>query len=351
MISRRSPAKSSKPFSEVAPRRSKPPRDARDLSIAPEDGFPDKNTSFDAKVTAAEFIYTKLLNPRPLRIVANALLRAMIPRVRVIRGAVVHLNPADPVVSGALALGVYEQNELRFFETIIEPAMNFVDVGANIGVYTALALCRMEKPSRIVSIEPDPANWPFLQNTVRSNLRRKGSPAVSTYQLALSDVKGPITLHRNPENRGDNRIYGDPLCPDRISIFSDLLDAILEKEGIDTIQLIKIDVQGAEAKVVAGAASVLSRSADCLVMTEFWPFGLARCGSSPRAYLRSLESLGFHLYSLERNRLLPIESHDKLIESCPGRVYRNLIGAKGRSQTKIIARAPTGRLCPKIPID
>jgi FkbM family methyltransferase len=294
-------------------------------------------------VTAAEFIYTTLLKPRHLRIVANALLRAMIPRVRVIRGAVVHLNPDDPVVSGALALGVYEQNELRFFETIIEPTMTFVDVGANIGVYTALALCRMKEPSRIVSIEPDPATWPFLQNTVQSNLRGNDSPKVSTYQLALSDAKGPITLHRNPENRGDNRIYDDPLCPDRVSVSSELLDSILEKEGVDTIQLIKIDVQGAEAKVLAGAVSVLSRSPDCLIMTEFWPFGLLRCGSSPKDYLGTLEDLGFQLYSLDQNTLFPIQSHEKLIESCPGRVYRNLIGAKGQAQTNIAARAPTAK--------
>lgn len=290
-------------------------------------------------MTAGEFIYTILLKPRSLRIAANALLRAMLPRVRVIRGAVIHLNPDDPVISGALALGLYEQSELRFFETMIGPTMNFVDVGANVGVYTALALRRMRASSRIISVEPDPSSWPFLQRTVRSNLDRDDSPKVSTYQLALSDVKGPVTLHRNPENKGDNRIYADPLCPDRISVFSDLLDSILAKEGIDTIQLIKIDVQGAEAKVVAGAASVLSRSSDCLIMTEFWPFGLLRCGSNPRAYLGSLESLGFHLYSLERNTPLPIQSHEKLIESCPGRVYRNLIGAKGQPQTHIAAKA------------
>lgn len=280
----------------------------------------------------AEFIYTVVLKPRPLRVAANALLRAMLPRVCNVRGALVHLNPQDPVVCGALTLGVYENDEIAFFERILEPEMVFVDVGANVGLYTALALRRMHPPGQIVCVEPDPVSTTFLKQTISAN---QNGQEVSLHQLALSDKQGEVLLYKNPENNGDNRIYSDPLCPDGISVSSDTLDNLLQRAGITEINLIKIDVQGAEAKVVAGALSSLRKSNDCVMMTEFWPYGLTNCESSPSAYLTMLEELGFELYTLEGTTLRPVLDHQALIASSPGRVYRNVVGIKGRFKQKL----------------
>ena len=57
------------------------------------------------------WIYTTLLRPQPLRRMTNRLLLGMIPDQVQIGGVLVALNPADPVVSSALALGVYEAGE------------------------------------------------------------------------------------------------------------------------------------------------------------------------------------------------------------------------------------------------
>ena len=57
------------------------------------------------------WLYTSLLKPRPLRRWANGLLLRMIPESVEINGVTIVLNPADPVVSSALALGVYESFE------------------------------------------------------------------------------------------------------------------------------------------------------------------------------------------------------------------------------------------------
>lgn len=282
----------------------------------------------------AEFIYTVMLKPRPLRIAANAVLKTVLPSARRVNGALVHLNPDDPVVSGALTLGVYENEEIAFFERVVEPEMIFVDVGANVGLYTALGLNRMCYPSKIICVEPDPISASFLKQTIRSNQKGNQSPEVSFYQVALSDKPGEVLLYKNPENKGDNRIYSDPLCTDVIEVPSDTLDNLLERENIEEINLIKIDVQGAEAKVVAGATGVLRKSTDCVMMTEFWPYGLTNCGSSPSAYLCMLEDLGLSLYSLDGTTLRPVLDHQTLIASCPGRVYRNLVGIKGRFEDK-----------------
>jgi FkbM family methyltransferase len=279
----------------------------------------------------AELIYTVWLRPRPLRVAANALLKAMLPGTCRVNGALIHLNPDDPVVSGALALGVYENEEIAFFERVVAPGMVVVDVGANVGLYTALALRRIRDPGRIICIEPDPASASFLEQTIRANHEHLQSPKVGLHRLALSDTRGEVTLHRNPENKGDNRIYADPLCTEALRVRSDTLDDLMRREAIEEINLIKIDVQGAEAKVVAGAAGVLRKSSHCILMTEFWPHGLASCGSRPGDYLRVLEDIGFNLYLLDGAALRPVSDHQALTASCPGRVYRNLVGLKGRS--------------------
>ena len=91
-------------------------------------------------MSLAEFVYTVLLKPRPLRRAANAAIRAMLPqRVRV-GGATVWLNPDDPVISGALTLGQFERGEIAFFRSRFGADMTFVDVGANVGLYSAIAL-------------------------------------------------------------------------------------------------------------------------------------------------------------------------------------------------------------------
>jgi len=91
-------------------------------------------------VTLAEFVYTILLKPRLLHRAANAAIRASLPEHVRVGEAIVWLNPDDPVVSGALALGVYERGEIAFFRSRFGADMTFVDVGANVGLYSAVAL-------------------------------------------------------------------------------------------------------------------------------------------------------------------------------------------------------------------
>ncbi|MEI6278628.1 MAG: FkbM family methyltransferase [Verrucomicrobiae bacterium] len=267
-----------------------------------------------------EFIYTVLLKPRPLRLLANAVLCRMIPpRIRV-RGATVIPNPADPVVCGALTLGVYEKDEMDFFCTHFKPGMTFVDVGANVGLYTALAI-RMAAQS-VLAVEPHAEAFGFLRKTVDAN-----APACPVFleNVAAGREQGELTLYSNPDNKGDNRLYPDPMLRHQQLTKVETLDALCEKHGIRQIDFLKMDVQGAEMLVLEGARAILSNSPRCLVMTEFWPSGLEKCGVDPRAYLEAFASLGFEVQEL-RDGHLRTASSEALIASTPGRQYRNIIG-------------------------
>src|SRR5690242_1737917 len=110
----------------------------------------------------AEFIYTVVLRPRVLKSLANAIILAVIPARVKRHGAVVVLNPEDPVVSGALATHIYEKPETKFFCQVCRPGMTFLDVGANVGYYTALAIARVGDRGKVIALEPDPENFQYL---------------------------------------------------------------------------------------------------------------------------------------------------------------------------------------------
>jgi len=290
-------------------------------------------------VTLAEFVYTILLKPRLLRRAANAAIRASLPEHVRVGEAIVWLNPNDPVVSGALAFGVYERGEIAFFRSRFGADMTLVDVGANVGLYSALALSTPGFRGRVLAIEPHAESRVYLQKTIQSNAAPSGAAMIC--ELAASDRPETLTLYKNPENKGDNRVYRDPLLQGEETIGADTLDNICGRHGISSAQFIKIDVQGAEAKVVRGASGLLAASDDCILMTEFWPYGLARCGTDGVEYLETLRALGFQLYELTGTSGVPapLASPRALVERTQGRRYANLVGLKGEPVLKNVNSA------------
>jgi len=194
-------------------------------------------------VTIAEFVYTILLKPRPLRRAANAAIRALLPgRIRV-GEATVWLNPDDPVISGALTLGVYERGEIAYFRSRFGAGMTFIDIGANVGLYSALALSTPGFRGRVLAIEPHSESRLYLQKTIESNAAA-ASGAALVCGHAASDRAETLTLYKNPENKGDNRLYPDPLLRGEETVAADTLDNICRRYAIASAQFIKIDVQG-----------------------------------------------------------------------------------------------------------
>tara|TARA_B100000029_G_scaffold164047_1_gene160129 strand:- start:255 stop:1088 length:834 start_codon:yes stop_codon:yes gene_type:complete len=273
----------------------------------------------------AEFIYCYLLRPWPLRQLANWTIRQLLPK-SVRRGdATIVLNPRDPVVSGALYFGVYEKAETAFIQRTLKSGMTVLDVGANIGYYTALAARRVGPNGRVIALEPDPESYEFLQQTIAAN--EVGN--VDSFQCAAAERKDSMTLYISHDNRGDNRLYEpDPRWP-KVTVPARPADDVLKEAGIDTIDFIKIDVQGFEASVIAGLKTTLDQSPNLTLITEFWPQGLRDAGSDPRDYLKQLRAHGLQLHELNaKGGLAELADDDQFIARYPGRRYTNLIGRK-----------------------
>jgi FkbM family methyltransferase len=275
--------------------------------------------------TLAEFIYTRLLRPPPLRQAANAIILSIVPETVRVGPATIHLNPSDPVMSGALALRVFERRELAFFMRSCRERMTVVDVGANVGVYTALAMHLTGCNGTVVAIEPHAESQRFLRLTINANAATR-TPA-HVFDCAASDREGTAQLFVNPHNKADNRLYRSEATPSAQSASVQLrtIDALLNELGIHRVDILKIDVQGSELSAIAGAAKTIRNSPGMLLMSEFWPDGIRQAaGCAPERYLELLQDLGLGLFRLERKRLSPLASD--ATRRLKGGEYMNLVG-------------------------
>lgn len=275
----------------------------------------------------AEFVYTVLCKPKPIRWLVNRVLVAISPKKLRLQGAVIHLNHADPILCGALTLGVFEKDEIRRFTSEIKDGMCFVDIGANIGLYTALALRCMKTSGLILAVEPAEENFVFLEKNIEENRYPNSRVKVIAERVALSDRKGEAVLHKNPENKGDNRLYKDTILQETEKVRVISLDELCEHYTIQAINIIKMDVQGTEKKVLNGALKVLRQSPQCTLFMEFWASGIERAGDSPASVFKLLNEIGFEVFEPMGTHLVPIQAA-VAIRRTQGRKYMNLVAKK-----------------------
>ena len=286
----------------------------------------------------AQYIYAEVLKPKPLKALANAILLRIIPESIQIGPAILYLDPDDPVISGALTLRVYEHSEQALFAKYLRGDMTLVDIGANLGLYTIVSMHHLDANGRIVSFEPHPQSYKFLQKNVAANQNHgHACPRVDTFNLAATPDHSRLELRLNPENRGDNRAYhgtyhGKVETWDTVQIEGRPVDDVLDELGIEEVNFVKIDIQGYEQKAISGFQKTLARSQNVILLSEFWPKGLRESGGNPHEYLQMLENLGFTLYTLNERpygSITPLEDCNALIASLPGRKYTDIVGVKG----------------------
>lgn len=295
-------------------------------------------------MSIAEFVYTVVLKPKPLKALANAVLLRIIPETIQVGPATLHLDLSDPVVSGALTLRVFEPSELAFFQRYCRGDMTLVDIGANVGLYTVMAMHQLEATGQIVTFEPHPQTYAFLEKNIAANqsfdTAQDGAqtcPRVEALNMAAAPERGQQELRLNPENRGDNRLYqgtyqGKVEQWDALPVEGCPVDEVLAGLGIQEVNFVKIDIQGYEQKAISGFQETLARSQNVILMSEFWPKGLKEAGGSAGEYLQMLTDVGFILYELKekpRGMVTPLENWDRLIARLPERKYTNIIGVKG----------------------
>jgi len=274
--------------------------------------------------TIRSYIYTVILKPRLLKTAANFFISLFIKEQHKIPEGLIALNKKDFIVSGALALGFYEKMEAEFIKTKIKPGLVVIDIGANVGFYTVI-LARLVGPKgQVISFEPEPENFSFLEKTIKINDFKN----VLAYQLAVTDKSGTGKLFLSADNKGDHRLYdpGNFKSQSRIDIPLTTLDDFLTEKDFNRVDLVKMDIQGAEGLVLKGMKNTLRKNKNIKLFLEFWPLGLLKSGANPRLLLKELEELGFKIFKIRENSIGAdsVSDYSLLINKCSGEKYANL---------------------------
>lgn len=159
--------------------------------------------------------------------------------------------------------GIYDPPFWRFLHRHLRPGDQVVDVGANIGLFT-LAMARLVGPTgRVTAYEADSEVWAVLEDNVRSNWV---ADWVTTVNKAAAERAGEMTLRRHPRYRGSSAAGVSDVSTHAIDSGYD--DVVVGCERVDErladsgpLRLVKVDVEGGEAAVIAGMSSLLDRHA------------------------------------------------------------------------------------------
>jgi FkbM family methyltransferase len=212
------------------------------------------------------------------------------------------VDPSDQVIARRYVLGdQHESGEKQFIAELLQPGDIFIDVGANIGDYTLLASRRVRDSGLVCCFEPSRHAYQCLQAMIEANSLRN----VKAFNMGLGRGKGRLTLYLDKSNLGNNsfsRAAATALggsVGESYDVDVDSLDSVWIQLGIPARRprLIKIDVQGAEADVLAGAARILE-DLSCDVIFELQPLSLAAFGCEPLGFLHHVAGQGRSLYRL-----------------------------------------------------
>jgi FkbM family methyltransferase len=187
----------------------------------------------------------------------------------------------------------YYEPELAYLERILSPGKVFIDVGANFGVYTLIASKLVGESGRVFAFEPTAQSFAIL----RQNIALNQFSNVRAFQAALAQTRGKTWLYHGFDPVG-NSLGMDPLGGGKgEEVQIEALDSLLEEHGIDRVDAIKIDVEGAEELVLRGAIRTLITHSP-VVIFECNPGCAARLGLSPYGARDLLKSLNYEFVVL-----------------------------------------------------
>jgi FkbM family methyltransferase len=274
----------------------------------------------------AECSYKLVLRSGLLQKLVYSGIRLLSPSRLSIENISLHLNKNDAVLNALLLLGLFEVPETIIFKKLLQPGMTFLDVGANIGYFSALASSFVGEKGTVIALEPEPKNQALLQKTSLSN----PGPKYHLFQLAASSKSGSSTFYVSSSNCGDNRLADSAQQDDNdewnsITVACVTLDELFIEKDLPLPDVIKIDVQGFEADVIAGCMDILKRKKAITLMIEFWPEGLRAAGKDPLELLRTLRDHEFLIsYINLKGQLIELSADEELVKTYHGKAYTNL---------------------------
>lgn len=217
----------------------------------------------------------------------------------------------------------YEAAECNAFLRSIacNPGCYVLDIGANYGPFTLAAaqLHRLGLVREIHAFEPDRRPARALQGSVRANHLEE---VVRVHQVIVGEAEGTERLFVNARSSADNRTHRITSAPiqvrDSYEVPCRTIDAVLEQSGVplNSQFIIKMDIQGNEARAFRGMRKLLAQAAGVMVFFEHFPYLTRSAGIDPEQYLSELAGLrATEFYEIGEDELQRLPSFDNFLKS------------------------------------
>lgn len=221
----------------------------------------------------------------------------------------------------------FEKTEINFLQKVLRPGDIFIDVGANIGLFSLYAARAVTEKGTVIAFEPTPEIYRrFVQNIelndliniVPVNIGLSDSATTLSLQVSENGLDGWNTFAKNAGNKFTTTI----------DVPVNTLDNYLKESEIsaERIRFIKIDVEGWEIPVIRGALKTINASENIILMVEFTESNASAAGYTTADLYDIITEQGFtwYIYNEHTNSLVP----DPKRSSYP---YNNLFAIKNIS--------------------
>ena len=220
-------------------------------------------------------------------------------------GVKIALDRADGSVSEPMLRDrVYEPHVSAVLRSVLEPGMTFVDVGANIGFFTMLGAAMVGSTGRVIAVEPNSENCRLIVRSLELN----GYGNVTLLPVALADKTGWSYF---VSHLGSNGSLSGGSDSGVLGGWGQIVPTVRGDQVISgRIDVVKMDVEGAEAMVVTGLTPLIDRYRPVIV-TEASEEMLARVSGSGLAdYLRWFAGRGYGCAVISPDGSPPVEVPD-----------------------------------------
>jgi FkbM family methyltransferase len=172
-------------------------------------------------------------------------------KVKVCEGIEMLVDPAEGM-GGSLTFvpQLFDRWERRIIQKMLPRGGTFLDVGANIGLYSLWAASHVGATGQVIAIEAEPANFGSLEQNVALN----GYSNIRPIHVGVSDKKETLRLRLNPTGNSGGHSFVPDAHPGpgtvEIEVQCEPLAAVLESAGVMGIEFMKIDIEGFEQRVL-----------------------------------------------------------------------------------------------------
>jgi FkbM family methyltransferase len=222
-----------------------------------------------------------------------------------------------------------DKNLLAVLLRIISPGFKIIDIGANIGYYTAFFSIYSGEKGKIIAFEPENENFRKLRE------RKFKYQNVEIHKLAVGEKTESRFMYLSDQYNVDHRMYPDTHNQTRIQINTVALDDFLKEYPVP--DLIKMDIQGYEYHALLGMRKTLEKAENITLCMEFWPYGLKKAGHNHEKLLALLGELHFQVFFLDGPFLKRITDpkFKEISSDLSEKNYTNILAIKGNHVQKI----------------